>query len=66
MTLTMLQDCLNTKNEINASKGEKVELISDNHFPVLLVCGNRGNTFSVRHIGTDYDKQKQKNESPNV
>jgi len=60
MTLTMTQDCYNTRNEINASKGEKVELISEAHFPVLLVRNNRGNTFSVRESGTDYTEQKNK------
>jgi hypothetical protein len=57
----MLQDCFNTKNEANALKGEKVELISDNHFPVLLVSSlTTGNSFPVKAEGTDYEKQKKK------
>ncbi len=60
MKLTMLQDTLNSKNELQAAKGEKVELISDHHFPVLLIQGNSGRTFSVRYTGTDYDPKKHK------
>lgn len=69
MTLTMTQDCFNTRNEANALKGEKVELISDRSYPVLLVSVMRGNTehrFPVRFSGTDYEEQKKKNESNNV
>lgn len=60
MKLTMLQDIMNSKNELQAAKGEKVELISDHHMPVLLVENDRGRTFSVRHTGTDYEEQKKK------
>jgi hypothetical protein len=60
MTLTINQDVLSYTNVLYASKGEKVELISDNHFPVLLVRNVRGNSFSVKAEGTDYDKQKNK------
>lgn len=54
MTLTMTQDCFNTKNKANALKGEKVELISEAHYPVLLVRNSRGNSFSVKSEWTDY------------
>lgn len=60
MKLTMLQDTLNSKNELQAAKGEKVDLISDFHFPVLLIMNDRDRTFSVRHTGTDYEEQKKK------
>jgi hypothetical protein len=54
MTLTLYQDVMSHQNVLYASKGEKVELISDNHFPVLLVRNIRGNSFSVKAEGTDY------------
>lgn len=60
MTLTMLQDCFNTRNEANAMKGEKVELISESHYPVLLVRNDRGNSFPVKAEGTDYVQRKKK------
>jgi hypothetical protein len=60
MTLTMTQDCYTHNNVVNAMKGEKVELISDNHHPVLLVRNSRGQSFSVKAEGTDYVKQKNK------
>lgn len=64
MILTMNQDCLNSKNELQAIKGEKVELISDAHLPVLLLRSlTTGNTFSVRESGTDYEEQKKKHET---
>lgn len=67
MTLTMNQDCINSRNEVNAMKGEKVELISDGHLPVLLVENGRGQTFSVRVTGTNYQELKKKqSESNNV
>lgn len=59
MKLILNQAVINTKNEIQASKGETVELISDSHFPVLLVENNHHQTFSVRYSGTDYEEQKQ-------
>jgi len=59
MTLTINQDVLSYTNVLYASKGEKVSLIFDAHYPVLLVEGNRGNTFSVRYTGTDYSQQKK-------
>lgn len=55
----MLQDTLNSKNELQAAKGEKVELISDRHMPVLLVENEKGRTFSVRFSGTDYEDIKK-------
>lgn len=60
MKLTMLQDTLNSKNKLQAAKGEKVELISDSHFPVLLCRNDRGNSFSVKSEGTNYEELKNK------
>lgn len=59
MTLTLNQDVLSGKNVLYARKGEKVELISDEHYPVLLVRNERGESFPVRETGTDYREQKK-------
>lgn len=59
MKLTMTQDCFNHKNEANVLKGEEVDLISDNHLPVLLVSNSRGNSFSVKAEGTNYEELKK-------
>lgn len=67
MKLTMTQDCYNSKNEINALNGEKVTLISDRSHPVLLVSNSRGNSFSVKAEGTNYQELKYKgNENTTV
>lgn len=50
----MMQDVQNSKSEMQAMKGEKVTLISDNHYPVLLVRNSRDQSFSVKAEGTDY------------
>lgn len=66
MKLILNQDVLSHRNELLSREGEEVDLISDNHFPVLLVSNSRGNTFSVKVEGTDYEEQKLKHESNNV
>lgn len=67
MTLTLNQDVYSHRNELYAKEGEKVELISDRHLPVLLIRNERGNSFSVRVSGTNYQELKDKeNESYNV
>lgn len=60
MTLTLNQDVQNSKSEMQAMNGEQVNLISDRSYPVLLVENSRGQTFSVRVTGTDYEEQKNK------
>lgn len=61
MTLTLNQDVIGHKNTLYARKGEKVELISDVHYPVLLVRSkDTGESFPVRFTGTDYEEQKKK------
>jgi hypothetical protein len=60
MTLTLNQDVMSNKNELYATKGEQVTLISDRSYPVLLVSNSRGQTFSVKAEGTDYDELKKK------
>lgn len=60
MKLILIQTVMNHKNELQAKEGEEVDLISDNHFPVLLVSNSRGNSFSVKSEGTNYEELKNK------
>lgn len=60
MKLILHQDVMSYTNFLYGKKGEVVLLISDSHYPVLLVMNFQEQTFSVRASGTNYQELKDK------
>lgn len=61
MILTLNQEVYGFRNNLYGRKNEKVELVSDEHLPVLLVQSlSTGERFPVKVEGTDYEEVKNK------